>query len=100
MLINYNKLNWVNYNRTVNRVIIKDLSKYMKSLDYVLKFKHNIVCPAHGPVAMPPKGSELINSQKSHYSSLFTFSTKFVMGATGQLSIANLDGLYSNFKGN
>ena len=45
---------------------VKNLSEYMKSLDYVLKFKHDIVCPAHGPVAMPPKGSELVNSQKSH----------------------------------
>ena len=45
---------------------VKDLSKYMESLDYILGFKHDIVCPAHGPVAMPPKGSELIASQKSH----------------------------------
>ena len=45
---------------------VKNLSEYMKSLDYVLKFKHDIVCPAHGPVAMPPKGSDLINSQKMH----------------------------------
>ena len=45
---------------------VKDLSEYMKSLDYVLNFKHDIVCPAHGPVVMPPKGSVLINSQKAH----------------------------------
>lgn len=45
---------------------VKDLSEYMKSLDYILGFNHDIVCPAHGPVVMPPKGSQLINYQKSH----------------------------------
>jgi glyoxylase-like metal-dependent hydrolase (beta-lactamase superfamily II) len=45
---------------------VKNLSEYMKSLDFVLNFKHEIVCPAHGPVAMPPKGSDLIAFQKAH----------------------------------
>ena len=45
---------------------VGDLSDYMKSLELLMRFSHNTVCPAHGPVAPPPKGKGLIRWQYDH----------------------------------
>ena len=45
---------------------VRNLADYMKSLESLATFNHDIVCPAHGPVVLPPKGSEVIRWQIEH----------------------------------
>ena len=45
---------------------VRDLSAYMKSLELLMRFNQNTICPAHGPVVPPPKGKDLIQWQFDH----------------------------------
>ncbi len=45
---------------------VGDLSAYMKSLELLMGFDHDTVCPAHGPVVPPPKGAGLVRWQYDH----------------------------------
>ncbi len=45
---------------------VGDLSAYMESLQRLIEIEHETVCPAHGPVVPPPKGSGLIRWQYDH----------------------------------
>lgn len=45
---------------------VGDLVAYMKSLELLTRFKHDTVCPAHGPVVPPPKGRGLVRWQMEH----------------------------------
>ncbi len=45
---------------------VGDLSAYMESLQRLIAIEHETVCPAHGPVVPPPKGSGLIRWQYDH----------------------------------
>ncbi len=45
---------------------VGDLSAYMESLRRLMGFAHDTVCPAHGPVASPPKGAGLARWQYDH----------------------------------
>ena len=45
---------------------VGDLSSYMKSLERLMEFEHETVCPAHGPVVPPPKGARHIRWQYDH----------------------------------
>jgi hypothetical protein len=38
----------------------------MKSLELLTRFKHDTVCPAHGPVVPPPRGRGLVRWQMEH----------------------------------
>lgn len=45
---------------------VGDLSRYMKSLRLLSRFHHDTICPAHGPVVPPPRGSHLVGRYISH----------------------------------
>ena len=45
---------------------VRDLADYMKSLELLTRFKHDTVCPAHGPVVPPPKGRALVQWYIDH----------------------------------
>jgi glyoxylase-like metal-dependent hydrolase (beta-lactamase superfamily II) len=45
---------------------VGDLAAYMKSLELIQKFKHDTVCPAHGPVVPAPRGANLVRWQYEH----------------------------------
>jgi glyoxylase-like metal-dependent hydrolase (beta-lactamase superfamily II) len=45
---------------------VGDLTAYMKSLELLTRFKHDTVCPAHGPVVPPPRGRGLVRWQMEH----------------------------------
>ena len=45
---------------------VRDLYSYMKSLNLLTKFKHDTICPAHGPVVPPPRGGGLVRWYLSH----------------------------------
>ena len=45
---------------------VGDLAAYMESLQRLIEIEHDTVCPAHGPVVPPPKGSGLIRWQYDH----------------------------------
>lgn len=45
---------------------VGDLAAYMESLQRLIEIEHETVCPAHGPVVPPPKGSGLIRWQYDH----------------------------------
>ena len=45
---------------------VGDLSAYMQSLEMLMTFDHDTVCPAHGPVVPPPRGAGLIRWQYDH----------------------------------
>ena len=45
---------------------VGDLAAYMKSLELLMEFDHDTVCPAHGPVVPPPKGANLVKWQYDH----------------------------------
>ena len=45
---------------------VGDLAAYMESLQRLIEIEHETVCPAHGPVVPPPKGSGLIRWQHDH----------------------------------
>lgn len=45
---------------------VRDLSSYMASLRLLTRFPHDIVCPGHGPVALPPRGATLVNTYIQH----------------------------------
>ncbi|HAL47968.1 MAG: MBL fold metallo-hydrolase [SAR202 cluster bacterium] len=45
---------------------VGNLGDYMKSLELIMKFRHDTVCPAHGPVVPPPKGKGLVRWQMEH----------------------------------
>ena len=48
---------------------VGDLSAYMKSLELLMRFRHETVCPAHGPVVTPPRGNGLVKWQYDHRAS-------------------------------
>ena len=39
---------------------VQDLAAYMDSLERLARFRVEVVCPGHGPVATPPRGARLI----------------------------------------
>ena len=45
---------------------VRDLTDYLNSLNLLTNYQHEIVCPAHGPVVLPPKGADLVNWQIRH----------------------------------
>ena len=45
---------------------VGDLSNYMKSLQLLSSFRHDTICPAHGPVVPPPQGARLVQQYISH----------------------------------
>ena len=45
---------------------VGDLSSYMKSLHLLSGFRHDAICPAHGPVVPPPQGARLVQQYISH----------------------------------
>ncbi len=45
---------------------VGDLAAYMTSLELLTRFDHDTVCPAHGPVVPPPRGSGLVRWQMDH----------------------------------
>ena len=45
---------------------VGDLAAYMKSLEIIMEFEHDTVCPAHGPVVPPPKGERHVRWQYDH----------------------------------
>ena len=47
---------------------VGDLSAYMKSLQLLTKFRHDVICPAHGAVVPAPRGRRLVQWYMSHRS--------------------------------
>lgn len=45
---------------------VRDLHSYMKSLELLLRFPHDTICPGHGPVVAPPRGAELVRWYMQH----------------------------------
>ena len=45
---------------------VRDLASYMKSLELLTHFKHDTICPAHGPVVPAPRGARLIRWYINH----------------------------------
>jgi len=45
---------------------VGDLAAYMNSLELLTKFKHDTICPAHGPVVPAPRGANLVRWQYEH----------------------------------
>jgi glyoxylase-like metal-dependent hydrolase (beta-lactamase superfamily II) len=45
---------------------VTDLSNYIKSLKLLTKFKFDIVCPAHGPVAIVKEKGNIVQRQLDH----------------------------------
>lgn len=45
---------------------VGDLASYMKSLQLLTHYKHHIICPAHGPVVLPPRGGRLVQWYINH----------------------------------
>ena len=40
---------------------VQDLSDYMNSLEKLSRYRVEVICPGHGPVVPPPRGSRLIS---------------------------------------
>ena len=47
---------------------VGDLFAYMKSLQLLTKFRHDVICPAHGAVVPAPRGRRLVQWYMSHRS--------------------------------
>ncbi len=47
---------------------VGDLSAYMKSLQLLTTFRHDVICPAHGAVVPAPRGRRLVQWYMSHRS--------------------------------
>lgn len=45
---------------------VRDLFSYMKSLDLLLRYPHDTICPGHGPVVPPPRGAQLVRWYQQH----------------------------------
>ncbi len=45
---------------------VRDLATYMKSLDTLTRFKHDTICPGHGPIVPPPRGQTLVQAYIHH----------------------------------
>ena len=45
---------------------VRHLSPYLSSLKLIASYPHETVCPAHGPVVPPPRGSGLVEWQLNH----------------------------------
>ena len=45
---------------------VRDLTSYMKSLHLLTTYPHDTICPGHGPVALPPRGGELVRWYMHH----------------------------------
>ena len=45
---------------------VRDLGAYMKSLQTLMSFKYDIVCPAHGEIVQPPRGPRLVGLYLKH----------------------------------
>ena len=47
---------------------VGDLLAYMKSLQLLTKFRHDVICPAHGAVVPAPRGRRLVQWYMNHRS--------------------------------
>src|SRR5262249_16103850 len=45
---------------------VRDLFSYMKSLDLLLHYPHDTICPGQGPVDPPPRGAQLVRWYQQH----------------------------------
>ena len=45
---------------------VGDLVSYMNSLHLLSRYRHDTVCPAHGPVVPPPRGARLVQWYINH----------------------------------
>jgi glyoxylase-like metal-dependent hydrolase (beta-lactamase superfamily II) len=45
---------------------VRDLATYMQSLDTLMRFKHDTICPGHGPIVPPPRGEKLVREYIHH----------------------------------
>jgi ribonuclease/clavin/mitogillin len=45
---------------------VRDLAAYMQSLTLLSRYPHEIICPGHGPVVLPPRGAELVRWYIEH----------------------------------
>lgn len=45
---------------------VQDLLSYMRSLQSLTRYKHDTICPAHGPVVSPPRGAQLVRWYINH----------------------------------
>ena len=45
---------------------VRDLSSYMQSLYLLRRQPHSIICPGHGPVVPPPRGTQLVQWYIDH----------------------------------
>jgi len=45
---------------------VRDLAEYMNSLQRLLGYPHDTICPAHGPVVPPPRGAGLVRWYIDH----------------------------------
>jgi len=45
---------------------VRDLATYMKSLDTLMRFEHDTICPGHGPIVPPPRGATLVQTYIDH----------------------------------
>ncbi|MBI4328390.1 MAG: MBL fold metallo-hydrolase [Chloroflexi bacterium] len=45
---------------------VRDLSSYMKSLQLLARYRHDTICPAHGPVVPSPRGARLVQWYINH----------------------------------
>jgi ribonuclease/clavin/mitogillin len=45
---------------------VRDLFSYMKSLHLLARYKHDTICPGHGPVVPPPRGARLVQWYIDH----------------------------------
>lgn len=45
---------------------VRDLASYMQSLRLLQRYPHEIICPGHGPVVLPPRGGQLVQWYIDH----------------------------------
>ncbi len=45
---------------------VSDVATYMRSLRMLVTYRHKIICPGHGPVAYPPRGTKLVQEYIEH----------------------------------
>lgn len=45
---------------------VRDLATYMESLETLTRFKHDTICPGHGPIVPPPRGAKLVQAYIHH----------------------------------
>lgn len=45
---------------------VRDLTAYMKSLHLLTRYRHDTICPGHGPIVPPPRGEKLVRDYIHH----------------------------------